>query len=98
VTHPQPGARSAPEPRAWHGRCKPRPGEEIAMKRLITTLGLVAVLGTSLSACVVREQRVATGPRCRGGFWVAVHSGRHSGRWHRGHWRCPGEVERFEID
>ena len=68
------------------------------MKRLITALGLAAVLGTSLSACVVREQRVATGPRCRGGYWVEGHYGRHSGRWIQGHWRCPGEVERIEIE
>jgi hypothetical protein len=67
------------------------------MKRLISALGLAAVLGTTLSACVVREQRVATGPRCRGGYWVEGHYGPHR-HWHPGHWRCPDEIERIEIE
>ena len=64
---------------------------------LVGGLGLAALLGAASPGCVVREQRVATGPHCPGGYWVDGHYGRH-GRWHPGHWRCPGVVERIEID
>ncbi|HEY7374427.1 MAG TPA: hypothetical protein VIF57_19845 [Polyangia bacterium] len=57
----------------------------------------LVVGGTAASGCVVREQRVATGPRCRGAVWIDGHHGPR-GRWHPGHWRCPGVVERIEID
>jgi len=67
------------------------------MRRLMSALGLAVVLGTTVSACVVREQRVATGPRCRGGYWMEGHYSR-AGRWHPGHWVCPGEVDRIEIE
>jgi hypothetical protein len=68
------------------------------MRRFIAALGLALMLVGTLSGCVVREQRVATGPRgCPGGFWVEGHYGPR-GRWHQGHWRCPGVVERIEID
>jgi hypothetical protein len=60
-------------------------------------LGLAAVLGFGASGCVVREHRVATGPHCPGGVWIEGHYNRYS-RWHPGHWRCPGVVERIEID
>jgi hypothetical protein len=36
-------------------------------------------------------------PRCPGGMWVSGHYGPR-GRWHPGHWRCPGAVEVIEID
>jgi len=70
------------------------------MRQLIFGLALalsVAIVGTTLSGCVVREQRVAAGPGCQGGYWIAGHYGPR-GRWHPGHWRCPGLVERIEID
>lgn len=67
------------------------------MKRIFATLALAFVVAGAASGCVVREQRVASGPRCRGAVWVEGHYGRH-GRWHAGHWRCPGVVERIEID
>ncbi len=69
-------------------------------RRLATFFGAVALaasLGAGASGCVVRERRVATGPRCNGGVWVEGHYGHHR-RWHPGHWRCPGEVERIELD
>ena len=67
------------------------------MKRLISALGLAVVLATAVSGCVVREQRVASGPgRCRGAYWVEGHYGPR-GHWHHAHWRCPGEVDRIEI-
>ena len=74
-------------------------GEEVlTMMRLILAGLLFLSVGTGLSGCVVRERTVATGPgRCAGGVWIDGHYGRH-GRWHPGHWRCPGVVERIEID
>lgn len=66
--------------------------------RLIVAGLLFLSAATGLSSCVVRERAVATGPgRCPGGVWIEGHHGR-SGRWHPGHWRCPGVVERIEID
>jgi hypothetical protein len=62
------------------------------MKRLLTVSLLLATLATSVSACVVREERVARPGPCRGGVWVEGHRGPY-GRWHPGHWRCPGVVE-----
>ncbi len=35
--------------------------------------------------------------RCAGGFWVEGHRGPR-GRWHEGHWRCPGVVEVVEVE
>jgi len=67
-------------------------------KRLMLA-GLLFVSGAgALSGCVVRERTVAARPgRCPGGYWVEGHRGPH-GRWHEGHWRCPGVVERIEIE
>jgi hypothetical protein len=72
------------------------------MVRFMVGLGLVTALSAvGSSGCVVRERRYAAypsgGPACRGEYWVEGHYGRH-GRWHPGHWRCPGVVERVEID
>jgi hypothetical protein len=70
------------------------------MKRLISALAVTMALcgAVSTSGCVVRERRVATGPGgCPGGYFVGGHYGPR-GRWHEGHWRCPGVVERVEID
>lgn len=50
----------------------------------------------ALSGCVV-EARPGPPGRCPGGYWVAGHYGPH-GRWHPGHWRCPGVVEVVEVD
>jgi len=67
------------------------------MRKLLLALGLwVAALGISTSACVVRETRVAR-HGCAGGYWVEGHYGPH-GRWHPGHYRCPGVIERVEIE
>lgn len=66
------------------------------MRRLLGLGVLGALLATSLSACVVREERVARPGYCAGGIWVEGHYGPR-GRWHPGHWRCPGVVERVEI-
>jgi len=66
--------------------------------RLILAGLLFLSAATGLSSCVVRERAVATGPgRCPGGAWIEGHYGPR-GRWHPGHWRCPGVVERIEID
>jgi hypothetical protein len=68
--------------------------------RVVAALGLLATLSAvGASGCMVREQRYAArpGPACRGGYWVEGHYGPR-GRWHPAHWRCPGVVERVEID
>jgi hypothetical protein len=62
------------------------------MWRALVPLVLVSALA---AGCYV-ESRPAYG-RCPGGVWVEGHYGRH-GRWHRGHWRCPGVIEEVEID
>jgi hypothetical protein len=55
-------------------------------------------VGSGLSGCVVRERTVAARPgACPGGVWIEGHYGPR-GRWHPAHWRCPGVVERIEID
>jgi hypothetical protein len=67
------------------------------MRRLLSFGILGVTLIGSLSACVVREERVAhAGGPCRGGVWVEGYRGPR-GRWHEGHWRCPGVVERVEV-
>jgi hypothetical protein len=66
-------------------------------KMLCAAIAALFLAGAA-AGCVVREQRVAEGPRgCRGGAWVDGHYGPR-GRWHPGHWRCPGAVEEVEID
>jgi hypothetical protein len=52
---------------------------------------------TVLSACVVREERVARPGACPDGVWIEGHYGPR-GRWHPGHWRCPGHREIIEIE
>jgi hypothetical protein len=71
----------------------------MVMKRAVMFVMLATTIG-SASACVVREREYARGPGprgCAGGVWVEGHRG-PAGRWHEGHWRCPGVVERIEID
>lgn len=69
------------------------------MRPLLSILGLALALCTAGSGCYVQEQpSVAYGPRgCPGGVWIAGHRGPR-GRWHQGHWRCPGVIERIEIE
>jgi hypothetical protein len=67
------------------------------MRKLFLAFGLLAAtVGMSTTGCVVRETRVAR-HGCAGGIWIEGHYGPH-GRWHPGHWRCPGVYERIEID
>jgi hypothetical protein len=65
------------------------------MMRAPVVLATLAFLGALATGCVV-ESRPAYG-RCPGGYWIEGHYGPH-GRWHRGHWRCPGIVEEVEIE
>lgn len=67
------------------------------MKRIFTMLALAIAFAGAASGCVVREQRVASRSRCRNAVWIDGHYGPH-GRWHPGHWRCEGVIERIEID
>jgi hypothetical protein len=67
-------------------------------------LGLMALLlaGSTGAGCVVRERSMVARPgpgpqRCEAGVWIDGHYGPR-GRWHPGHWRCRGMVERIEID
>ena len=69
-------------------------------KKLMLAAWVILTAVSGLSGCVVRERTVARpygGGGCRGGYYVEGHRGRR-GRWHPGHWRCPGEVDRIEID
>ena len=67
------------------------------MRRMYSWLAALAVV-VGLSGCVVRERRVVARPgACPGGVWIAGHYGPR-GRWHPGHWRCPGVVEKVEIE
>jgi hypothetical protein len=72
------------------------------MMRYVRWLAMLGIFGATLlsvSSCVVREERVARpGPAgCPGGVWIEGHYGPR-GRWHPAHWRCPGVVERIEIE
>jgi hypothetical protein len=72
--------------------------EEVPMTMRLILAGLLFLsAATGLSGCVVRERTVARPGGCPGGVWVDGHHGPR-GRWHPGHWRCPGVVERIEID
>ena len=68
------------------------------MMRLRRVMAIL-FLGMTVSGCVVRERRVVTARPggCPGGVWIEGHRGPRGG-WHHGHWRCPGMVERIEID
>ena len=67
------------------------------MRWILRMAFLMVLAGSAAASCVVRERVVAHPGMCRGGVWVPDHYGRH-GRYHPGHWRCPGVVERIEID
>ena len=72
--------------------------EEVLMTMRLILAGLLCLsAATGLSSCVVRERTVARPGGCPGGVWVEGHHGPR-GRWHPAHWRCPGVVERIEID
>ena len=49
----------------------------------------------ALEGCFVRTRGYGGG--CPGGVFIEGHRGPR-GRWHEGHWRCPGVVEVVEID
>jgi len=59
------------------------------VRRLFAALGVLIVASAILSGCYVTPMR---GERCQGGYWVEGHRGPR-GRWHEGHWRCPGVIE-----
>ncbi len=56
---------------------------------LLSMLGLAVTLGTAAEGCYVGPAHPG---HCPGGYWVEGHYGPR-GRWHPGHWRCPGVVE-----
>ena len=61
----------------------------------------VAVLGLSLllGGCVERVRVVDARPPvpCAGAVWIPGHTSQ-SGKFHPGHWRCPGVVEVVVVD
>lgn len=60
------------------------------MIRRLSKLGLILPLAAVLLAgCVVAARPAAP---CPGAVWIEGGYDRH-GRWHHGHWRCPGVVE-----
>jgi hypothetical protein len=66
--------------------------------RYVLALWLGSLLiGSALSVgCVVEEPGYRARP-CAGGVWIRGHYGPR-GRWHPGHWRCPGIVEVIEVE
>jgi hypothetical protein len=93
----QPIARPTVEPFRFAGFTLDSREEVLMTMRLILAGLLFLSTATGLSSCVVRERTVARPGGCPGGVWVEGHHGPR-GRWHPGHWRCPGVVERIEID
>jgi hypothetical protein len=78
--------RSAPSRLRLHG-----------LLRLWASLTLALGSGAVSASCVVRERTIERPLGCPGGFCVERHRGSH-GRWHEAHSRCPGVVERIEIE
>ncbi len=50
------------------------------LRRMFAVVGLLIALGPARPG------------HCPGGYWVEGHYGPR-GRWHPGHWRCPGVIE-----
>jgi hypothetical protein len=59
--------------------------------------GAVLLLLFPITACTVHTVVVERRPPCAGGVWIEGHYGPR-GRWHPGHWRCPGVIEVVEVD
>ena len=58
------------------------------MRGALAAIGLAVAIGGVAAGCYV-----GPGPgHCPGGYWIEQHYDRY-GRWHRGHWRCPGVIE-----
>ena len=70
-----------------------------SLLRAVAGALLVASLPVVSTGCVVEERTYArpVRPACPGGIWIQGHYGRY-GRWHPGHWRCPGVVEVVEVE
>jgi hypothetical protein len=68
-------------------------------KRFLVPFVGAALAFVSLSGCIVEERPYVArpAPPCPGAMWVGGHYGPR-GRWHYGHWRCPGVVEVIEVD
>jgi hypothetical protein len=58
----------------------------------LALLLIVPVVGCTVHTVVVERH-----PPCPGGVWIDGHYGPR-GRWHPGHWRCPGVIEVVEVD
>jgi hypothetical protein len=71
------------------------------MRLLFRTSLLVTLVAcvVTVAGCVVEERTVVERPRrpCPAGEWIGGHYGPR-GRWHPGHWRCPGVIEVVEVD
>jgi hypothetical protein len=61
----------------------------MAIRRMLAIFGLCLALGTIGAGCYVGPAHPC---HCPGGYWVEGHYGPR-GRWHPGHWRCPGVIE-----
>jgi hypothetical protein len=70
-----------------------------SLRRSLVPFAVAALAMVSLSGCVVEERPVMVrpAPPCPGAMWIGGHYGPR-GRWHPGHWRCPGVVEVVEVD
>jgi hypothetical protein len=66
------------------------------MRRLKNAVAML-LLVIPVAGCTVHTVVVERRPPCPGGVWYEGHYGPR-GRWHPGHWRCPGVIEVVEID
>ncbi len=63
---------------------------------MVRSSALLVFLAIAVGGCVVEARPVGRPlPPCPGGAWIEGHYGPY-GRWHPGHWRCPGAVIEVE--
>ncbi len=68
------------------------------MQKTIALIGVLLFISVGEIGCAPRVVVVDRGrPACPGGIFIEGHRGPR-GRWHPGHWRCPGVVEVVEVD
>jgi len=66
------------------------------LRLTLAFIGLL-LLPVGSTACAERVVVVEHPRGCPGGVWIEGHRGPR-GRWHPGHWRCPGVVEVVEVE
>jgi hypothetical protein len=69
------------------------------LRRFVLAVTASSLTLAAIPGCVVQERVVVArpAPPCPGAMWIEGHYGPR-GRWHHGHWRCPGVVEVIEVE